>query len=184
MSRWASSPAGWRRGSPGRFEVSEWRTAAGRAPRGGESLDIALGEEEAGVVVVERGEESGGGALVVRHRVRDDAAVREPFAHLGQVAVGLQLAQGGGDTGLAVGEAVGEGLDVDEGLVGQRLDVQGEADRGERELSVLGEVVADDREPGRVWSRRAYASEQVGNAAELRTATRTGDQGFCGGAVG
>ena len=30
---------------------------------GGESPDIAFGEEEAGVVVVERGEEVGGGAL-------------------------------------------------------------------------------------------------------------------------
>ncbi len=46
--------------------------------------------------------------------------------------------------GLALGEAIGQGLDVDTGLCGQRLDVQGEAPRGEGELPVLDEVVADD----------------------------------------
>ncbi|MFD3380642.1 MULTISPECIES: hypothetical protein [unclassified Streptomyces] len=63
--------------------------------------------------------------------MRDDAAVGEALADLGQIAVGLQLPQGGGDTRLALGEPVGERLDVDAGLLGQRLDVEGKAHRGE-----------------------------------------------------
>ncbi|WP_442819646.1 hypothetical protein [Streptomyces sp. NBC_00841] len=60
--------------------------------------------------------------------------------------MGFQLAQGGGDAGLAVREAFGEDLDADLRSGGQRLDVQAEPDREERELPVLGEMVADDRE--------------------------------------
>ncbi|MFG3528924.1 hypothetical protein ACGF8B_19540 [Streptomyces sp. NPDC047917] len=60
--------------------------------------------------------------------------------------MGLQFAQGGGDPGLALREAVGEVLDADPGAVGQRLDVGGESDRDEGQLAVLGEVVAHDRE--------------------------------------
>lgn len=73
-----------------------------------------------------------------------------PLALAAQVAVGLQLAQGGGDTGRALGEAGGEGLDVDAGAGGERLDVDAQADRESREGGVLGEMVADHREAGGV----------------------------------
>jgi hypothetical protein len=57
--------------------------------------------------------------------------------------VRLQLAQGGGDTRLALGEAGAERLDVRPGAVRYGLDVYGQADREEGQLAVLGEVVAD-----------------------------------------
>lgn len=68
----------------------------------------------------------------------------------GQVAVGLQLTQRGGDAGGTLGEAVGEGLDVDAGACGQRLDVHAETNGEQRQLDVLREVVADHREAGGV----------------------------------
>ncbi|WP_164662821.1 hypothetical protein [Streptomyces sp. S1A1-7] len=43
--------------------------------------------------------------------------------------MGFELAQGGGDTGWAFGEPDGEGLDVDAGAGGERLDVDGQPDR-------------------------------------------------------
>lgn len=64
--------------------------------------------------------------------------------------MGFELAQGGGDTGRAFGEPCGEGLDVDAGAGGERLDVDGQPDRESGKLRVLGEVVADHREAGGV----------------------------------
>lgn len=58
--------------------------------------------------------------------------------------------------------AAGEGLDVDARLAGQRLDVDGEPDRGEGELPMLGEMVADDREAGGV------RGVDVGDAAGIQ----------------
>lgn len=86
-----------------------------------------------------------GTRLVVRHGPRDDPAAGCPLPRTGQVSVALQLAQGGCDTGLALGEAVGEVLDADLGPGGQRLDVHGQPDRHQRHLAMLGEVIADDR---------------------------------------
>lgn len=59
----------------------------------------------------------------------DDPAAGGAFAGAAEVAVGFELAQGGGDTGRAFGEPGGEGLDVDAGAGGERLDVDGESDR-------------------------------------------------------
>ncbi len=64
--------------------------------------------------------------------------------------MGFELAQGGGDAGGAFLEAGGEALDVGGGAGGERLDVAAEADGEERELLVLGEVVADHHEAGGV----------------------------------
>ncbi|GGT00038.1 hypothetical protein GCM10010286_26150 [Streptomyces toxytricini] len=47
---------------------------------------------------------------------------------------------------LAVGEAFREGADGHPCPGGERLNVHGKADREERQVAVLGEVVADDRE--------------------------------------
>ncbi|MEU1848281.1 hypothetical protein ABZ499_03070 [Streptomyces sp. NPDC019990] len=63
-----------------------------------------------------------------------------------QVAVGLQFAQGGGDPGGTLGKPGGEGLDVGWGTLRQRLEVRAEPDGEERELPVLGQVIADHRE--------------------------------------
>lgn len=76
--------------------------------------------------------------------------------------MGLQFAQGAGDPGLSLGEAPGEAVDVDLGAGGERLDVDGQADRRQRQLVVLGEMVADHREAGGV------ADVVVGDAAALR----------------
>jgi hypothetical protein len=65
-----------------------------------------------------------------------------------QVAVGLQLTQGGGDPRGALRETGGEGTDVGSGPRREGLDVHGEADRETGEIAVLGEVIADDREAG------------------------------------
>ncbi|OKJ24563.1 hypothetical protein AMK23_27505 [Streptomyces sp. CB02130] len=64
--------------------------------------------------------------------------------------MGLQLAEGAGDLHLALGEAGRERLDADLGPGRQRLDVDADPDRDEGQLGVLGEVIADDREPARV----------------------------------
>lgn len=69
--------------------------------------------------------------LVVRDGAGDDSAVGEAYAAAVEVAVGFEFAQGGGDAGLALGEAFGEALDADPGSGGQRLDVGGQPDRGE-----------------------------------------------------
>ncbi|MGW5275626.1 hypothetical protein ACWEQP_24220 [Streptomyces sp. NPDC004044] len=89
--------------------------------------------------------------------------------------MGLEFAQGGGDTGLALREAVGEEPDADLGSGGQRLDVRGKSDCGEGQLAVLGEVVADDREaagvPGvdvRDTGRRRGAPAYAGRGARGR----------------
>ncbi len=58
----------------------------------------------------------------------------------------LQFAQGRGDPRLALGEAGREGPDVDERAARQGLDVHRQADGQQRQLGVLGQVVADHRE--------------------------------------
>lgn len=73
--------------------------------------------------------------LVAEHRAGGQPAVGQPRAGPVQVAVGLQLAQGGGDRGLALGEAGRERLDADLGPGGQRLDVYADPDRGEESPS-------------------------------------------------
>lgn len=88
--------------------------------------------------------------LVAGDRAGDDAAAGDAAPFAAQVAVGLQLAQGGGDPGRAFGEAGGQGLDVGAGALWQRLEVCGQADGQERQLRVLGQVVADHREAGGV----------------------------------
>ena len=67
--------------------------------------------------------------LVAGDGAGDDTAAGDTFTDAAQVAVCLQFAQGGGDAGGALGEAEGEGFDVDAGTLGQRLDMQGEPDR-------------------------------------------------------
>jgi hypothetical protein len=88
--------------------------------------------------------------LVAGDRAGDDPAAGSAFAGAAEVAVGLQFAQGGGDTGRALGEAGGEGLDIYGGAGGEGLDVDAESDRESGQLRVLGEVVADHREAGGV----------------------------------
>ncbi|MGP4083786.1 hypothetical protein [Streptomyces sp. KR55] len=88
--------------------------------------------------------------------------------------MGLQFAQGGGDAGGAFGEAGGEGFDVDAGARGQRLDVQGEPHGNQRELAVLGEVVADHREVGGV------PGVVVGEAAGVGVPVRVPVAGYAG----
>jgi hypothetical protein len=82
-----------------------------------------------------------------------------------QVAVGLQLAQGGGDAGRALGEAGGERLDVGPGPGGERLDVAPEANREEGQLLVLDQVVADHHEA------RGVAGVLVDDAAVVAAPT-------------
>jgi hypothetical protein len=84
--------------------------------------------------------------LVTGDRPSDDPPVGDSLAFPPQVAVVFQFTQGGGDTGGALGEATGEGLDVDLGAPGEGLEVDAEPDREEGEFRVLGEVVADHRE--------------------------------------
>lgn len=64
-----------------------------------------------------------GARLVVGDGAGDDAAVGEAYAAAVEVAGGFQLAQGGGDPGLALRETVGEPFDADLGSGGERLDV-------------------------------------------------------------
>ncbi len=88
--------------------------------------------------------------LVAGHRAGDDAPVLRALAGAAQVAVGLQLAQGAGDPGRPLGEPGGQAPDVDGRAAGERLDVHAESDGQQRQLGVLGEVVADHREAGGV----------------------------------
>jgi hypothetical protein len=104
-----------------------------RLPRVGRPCGLAVGV-------------TGSPRLVAGDGAGHDAALGEADAFTTQVAVGLQFAQGGGDAGGALREAGGQGLDVDAGALGQRLDVAGQTDRQEGEFRVLGEVVADHRE--------------------------------------
>src|SRR5690606_21116728 len=108
--------------------------AAGR--RGGLLVRSGRGVASAGLVAGD-----GGGG---------DGAGRGALAGARQVGVGLQFARGGGDPGRALGEAGGEGLDVDGGAGGEGLDVARQSDRQQGEVRVLGEVVADHREAGGV----------------------------------
>lgn len=85
----------------------------------------------------------GGARLVVRVRAGHHPPARQPLAPPLQVAVPLQLPQGGGDPHLPFREAAGKGLDADRGTGGERLDVGRDADRRRGQLLVLEEVVAD-----------------------------------------
>lgn len=58
----------------------------------------------------------------------------------------LQLAQGGGDPGLALGELGREDLDADEGSGRERLDVGRQADGREGQIGMLGQMVSDHGE--------------------------------------
>jgi hypothetical protein len=80
--------------------------------------------------------------------------------------VGFEFAQGGADAGRALGEAGGEGLDVDAGAGREGLDVDAQSDGEERELFVLGEVVADHREAGGVAG--VVVSEPAAAGAPVR----------------
>ncbi|GGP53056.1 hypothetical protein GCM10010287_19810 [Streptomyces variabilis] len=90
------------------------------------------------------------GRLVAGDRAGDDAAGGRADAFPPQTAVRLQLPQSGGDTGRSLGEARSEGLDVGRGALRQGLEVGAEADGEERQLRVLGQVVADHHEAGGV----------------------------------
>jgi hypothetical protein len=168
---------------------------------GGEVLHVRGGEQEAGVVAAEAGEEVGrrleecgvgvcglryGGeglagcrrrlpgsvvrcrtavpvaGLVAGDRAGDDPAAGDAGTFAAEVTVGLQLAQSGGDADRALGEAGGEGLDVDADARRERLEVYGQADRQERQLLVLGEVVADHREAFGVAGVLVDESARVG----------------------
>lgn len=83
---------------------------------------------------------------VVRDRAGHDPPGRQALLDPGQIPVRLQLPQSGGDTRLPFGELRGEGLDADQGSVREGLDVRREADRGQGEVGMLGEVVSDDGE--------------------------------------
>jgi hypothetical protein len=100
------------------------------------------------------------------------------FAYAAQVAVGLQLAQSGGDAGAALREALGERLDVHGGVARQGLDVHGQRDGDERQFRVLGEVVADHREAGGVAG--VLVRDAVGAGARACAWIRPG-VGFVGG---
>lgn len=67
--------------------------------------------------------------LVAGDRAGDDVAGGRALAGSAQVAVGFQLAQGGGDAVGALGKPLRETPDVDWGARGQRLDVGAQADR-------------------------------------------------------
>ncbi|MFB6773472.1 hypothetical protein [Streptomyces sp. NPDC056337] len=56
----------------------------------------------------------------------------------------LQLPQPGTDALTPLREALGKRPDVDERTLRQRQDVRGQPDRGQRQLTVLGEVITDD----------------------------------------
>lgn len=64
----------------------------------------------------------------------------------------LQFTQGSGDMVRALRKLPGEGLDVDAGTGGQRLDVHGQPDGEQRQFAALGEMVADHREASGVTS--------------------------------
>ncbi len=81
---------------------------------------------------------------VVGVRPRHQPSVLRVLTDPPQIAVRLQLPQGEGDPVPPFGKALGETADVDRGAVGHREDVGRQSDRGQRQLTVLGEVVADD----------------------------------------
>jgi hypothetical protein len=83
---------------------------------------------------------------VAGDRAGDDTAAGDAFAGAAEVAMGLQVPQGRGDTVPALGEAGREGLDVHGSACGEGLEVEGQPSGDERELGVLGEVVPDHRE--------------------------------------
>jgi hypothetical protein len=94
--------------------------------------------------------------------------------------VRLQLAQTRRDAGAALGEARGERLDVHEGVARQRLDVHGQRDRDERQLRVLGQVIADHREAGGVPGVLVRDAEGARAGAPAGVRMRPGG-GFVGG---
>lgn len=155
-ARWAVSHAESRRRvssrrRPVRRSVACWRRAgggAGRSRYGGEGL--AAGRPRPLLRGWAGSLRTAVTWLVAGGRAGDDAAVGGACALATQVAVGLQLVQGGGDAGRALGEAGRQGLDVGAGAGGEGLDVCAEPDREQRQLRVLGEVVADHREAGGV----------------------------------
>jgi hypothetical protein len=112
--------------------------------------------------------------LVAGDGAGDDSALLGAFAGAAQVAVGLQFTQGGGDTGRALREAVGERPDVDAGAAGERLDVDGESDGQRGQLRVLGEVVADHREAVGVTGVVVDHAARAGAPARVVFARGTG----------
>ncbi|MGC0375778.1 hypothetical protein RKD28_003294 [Streptomyces sp. SAI-229] len=79
---------------------------------------------------------------VVGVRARHQTARLRVLAHPLQVAVRLQLPQRERDPVPPLGETLGETADVDRRALGHRQDVGRQPDRGQRQLAVLGEVVA------------------------------------------
>jgi hypothetical protein len=67
----------------------------------------------------------------------------------------FEFFQGGGDTGGALGEAVGEGLDVDGGALAHRLDVGRQPDGEELRILELryGTIRAQAPSPGESLAR-------------------------------
>ncbi|MFD1658905.1 hypothetical protein ACFSL4_11980 [Streptomyces caeni] len=90
----------------------------------------------------------------------------------------LQIAQPGGDPGASLREAFGERLDVHGRVARQGLDVHGQRDGDQRQLRVLGQVVADHREAGGVAG--VVVGDAVGAPAGTRAWIRPG-VGFVGG---
>lgn len=112
--------------------------------------------------------------LVAGDGAGDDPAALRAFAGAAQVAVGLQFTQGGGDTGRALRETVGEGPDVGAGSGRERLDVDGESDGQRGQLRVLGKMVADHRETGGVAGVVVDHAARVGVPAGVVFACGTG----------
>ncbi|WP_372481907.1 hypothetical protein [Streptomyces fuscigenes] len=119
--------------------------------------------------------------LVAGDRARDDPAAGHARPFAAQVVVGLQFAQGGGDAGRALGEALREALDVDARAGGQRLDVHREADGEQREFGVLREVVADHREAARVTGVVVRDAEGAFGGRPNAGVPRRPGGGFVGG---
>lgn len=90
-------------------------------------------------------------------RPREQTPRVRPFAHPLQIALGLQFPQRESDPVPSLGETVRKTADVDRCALRQRQDVCGQSDRGQRQLTVLSEVVAHDHVPARLV--RAYVRD-------------------------
>ncbi|WP_405731098.1 hypothetical protein OG607_32650 [Streptomyces sp. NBC_01537] len=96
-------------------------------------------------------------------------AVGQPQALALEVALGFQLPQGASDGDLALVEACRQLTDADGHPIGERLDVDRDADRDQRQPAVLGEVVADDGEAFGMTMADVLDARARGNArARLR----------------